>query len=570
MPAELYMRSVLFFVFFYLAALMPTFSQKVIEGTSGNYSFSITKEVKPPILSIVEGSLRFLEPSGNDIIDAGESCRILFTLENNGLGDGINLTLKVMASGNTQGITFSPSRSLDVLKVGKKMDVEIPLSTSINTVDGSVTFAIKVDEPNGFGSDENTIEVKTHKFISPMVEVVDYTVTGGKNGSLVKKSSFDLQALVQNTQYGKAENVSVNLILPENVYMISGNPALSITELKPGETKSIVYSLIVSDFYTGQSIPITLRLSEKYGNFSKDKTFILTLNQAVASSKIVVEGDQSKLNTPPIEIASLITPVDKNIPVSGISHPERFALIIGNEDYSSRQPDLSKEVNVDFAENDARVFRDYVVKTLGVPERQAHLLINATTAEIKRELTWISNLAKLENGNAELIFYYSGHGLPDETTHEPYIIPVDVSGKNLRDGIKISQIYSRLTENPSRKVTVFLDACFSGGARNQGLLALKSVKIKPSEEPLQGNIVVFCSSSGDESSGVDREKQHGYFTWFLLQKLQQTKGEITYKEMNDYLIKNVTRETTLQNKPQTPQVMVSPDVQSTWEAWNFK
>lgn len=290
----------------------------------------------------------------------------------------------------------------------------------------------------------------------------------------------------------------------------------------------------------------------------------------MAASKIVVDGNQSQVVVPPIEKASLVAPVDKNIPENATIHPERYALIIGNEDYSSRQPGLSKEVNVDFAENDARVFREYAIKTLGVPEKQTRLLINATSAEIKRGLNWISDLARLEAGNAELLFYYSGHGLPDETTREPYLVPVDVAGLAIHEGIRLNDVYLKLTENPARRVTVFNDACFSGGARNQPLLTMKAAKIKPKTEELKGNIVVFTSSSGDESSGVDREKQHGYFTWALLQKFQQTKGDITYKEMGDYLIKNVARETTLVSKPQTPQALFSPDVQSTWESWIFK
>jgi hypothetical protein len=273
---------------------------------------------------------------------------------------------------------------------------------------------------------------------------------------------------------------------------------------------------------------------------------------------------------PKIEIATLTNPVDKNIPVSGITHNNRFALIIGNEDYSSYQTGLTSEVNVDFARNDARVFAQYVQNTLGVPERQIKLLENATAAMIRQGLAWLEQLAGVEKGNAELIFYYSGHGLPDKNTHEPYLIPVDVDGFNVTQAIKLSDLYKTLTKNPAKRITVFLDACFSGGARNQGLLAMKDVKIKPNEEKFSGNMVVFTSSSGEESSGVDREKQHGYFTWFLLKKLQESKGDITYKAMGDYLNHSVTRETSLVSKPQTPQVLVSPDVVNSWETWSFK
>jgi len=548
----------------------PSFSQKTIEGKSGNYTFSISKDVKPPILSIVDGSIRFVEPGGNNMIDATESSRLVFTLENKGIGDGIGLKLNVRATGDIQGITFPTSKTLDVLKVGQKTDVEIPISANLNTLDGSVTFSFKVEEPNGFGTDEKQIEIKTAKFISPMVEVVDNSVTGGRAGNLVRKAPFDLQVLIQNTQYGKAEDVTVSISLPPNVMPLTNNLTTSIPLLKAGETKSIVYSLIVNDFYADNQIPIKINISEKHGKFAQDKTLTLSLNQAVAANKIVVDGTQTRVEISPITIASLCAVVDKNIPNTGNTHSNRYALVIGNEDYSSRQSGLAKEVNVDFAANDARIFKEYAVNTLGVPERQVKLLIDATAAEIRRELDWISRLAEIGEGNAELIFYYSGHGLPDENTHESYLIPVDVSGANIMEGIKLSEVYGKLTKSPSLRVTVFLDACFSGGARNQGLLAMKSVKIKPKTDELKGNMVVFASSSGEESSGVDREKQHGYFTWFLLKKLQETKGEATYKEMKDYLIKNVTFETTLVSKPQTPQVMVSPEAEGVWENWSFK
>lgn len=566
----IYSRFLILLPFLFSIFHSPTLSaQQVTEGNTGFSAYSITREVKPPILNIVEGSVRFIDPGGNNIIDAGETCKLVFSMENTGLGDGIGLAIKVSATGSIQGVSFSPTRSLEVLKVGKKLDIEIPVTANLNTTDGSITFTLKVDEPNGFGTDEKSIEVKTLKFVSPLVEVVDFTVTGGRNGSLVKKVPFDLQILVQNTQYGKADEVSVEIIVPPNVLVLSGNERVSMAELKPGEKQSIVYSLIVNDLFMGTTIPISIKANEKHGRYAKERTLSLSLNQAVASNKIVVEGNQSQVEVPKIEIASLVAPIDKNIPATGTTNPDRFALIIGNEDYSSRQPGLAREVNVDYAENDARIFKEYVVKTLGVPEDQVKLLINATTSEIRRELTWISNLSRLKGGSAELIFYYSGHGLPDEVTREPYLVPVDVSGATVHEGIKVNEVYRKLTEHPCRRVTVFLDACFSGGARNQGLLAMKSVKIKPNETSMKGNMVVFSSSSGDESSGVDREKQHGYFTWFLLQKLQQTKGDITYKTLGDYLVQSVSFETAKRSKPQTPQVLISPDVQGVWESWKM-
>jgi len=56
---------------------------------------------------------------------------------------------------------------------------------------------------------------------------------------------------------------------------------------------------------------------------------------------------------------------DKNIPVCLDKKPYLFALIIGNEDYSSfQQNGLGSEVNVAYAANDARIFKEYAAKTL--------------------------------------------------------------------------------------------------------------------------------------------------------------------------------------------------------------
>ena len=33
--------------------------------------------------------------------------------------------------------------------------------------------------------------------------------------------------------------------------------------------------------------------------------------------------------------------------------------------------------------------------------------------------------------DGELIFYYAGHGFPDEQTKEPYLIPVDVNQEQI-------------------------------------------------------------------------------------------------------------------------------------------
>lgn len=288
-------------------------------------------------------------------------------------------------------------------------------------------------------------------------------------------------------------------------------------------------------------------------------------------NRVLSEEEIKALNNLSTKDTNGKSDVDVDIPVNASAKGNTYALIVGNEDYSSSQTDINAEVNVEFAENDARTFREYCVKTLGIPEKNVKLLVNATGSRMMQNLDLISKIAKASEGKAELIFYYAGHGLPDEQTKEPFLIPVDVNGTDLTYAVKLADVYKKLTENPAMRVIAFIDACFSGGARNQGLVAIRGVKVRPKEELVGSNLVVFTSSSGDESSAAYKEMKHGLFTYYLLKKLQQTKGDCTYAELDEYLRKEVSINSLVVNKrQQTPQVVGGPDVGDSWKEWKIK
>lgn len=262
--------------------------------------------------------------------------------------------------------------------------------------------------------------------------------------------------------------------------------------------------------------------------------------------------------------------VDKNIPASEKKYPNRFALIIGNEDYSSQQMDLSSEVNVAYARNDASAFKAYAMKLLGIPEENIIFLLDATTGQMHQAIAKLNLIIKNTRGNADVYVYYAGHGLPEEETKKPYLMPVDVSGKNPQLGISLQNFYNTLSKHPSKKVTVFIDACFSGGARNQGLVAARGVKIKPKDNMLKGNIVSFTASSGNQSSLPLDDEKHGFFTYYLLKKLKSSGGEITYGELSDYLTRTISLKSVLLNdKEQTPQTNVSMGITEKWKTWEL-
>lgn len=334
-------------------------------------------------------------------------------------------------------------------------------------------------------------------------------------------------------------------------YTLSGDEFL-ITSLETRYKGQSFYYDINQDFHTTANPTLDLNFEE------------ITYN--------VPQISASAAGTSPASSLTILgqSDVDMNIPVTEFKNQKTFALVIGNEDYSSFQMDLNTDINVDFASIDARTFKKYLVSTLGVPDENITLLLNATAGQMRQAVAKMSAIAKAFEGQASLIFYYAGHGLPREGTNEPYLIPVDVSASNLEYALKLEDVYNKLTEHESKRVTVFLDACFTGGARNQGLVAARGVRVKPKSPFVMGNLVAFAASSEDQSAHPYREKAHGIFTYYLLKGLQISNGEISYGELEDFIRTNVMQRSVLvNNKIQVPQVKVSPIFEYTWRDMKF-
>ncbi len=251
--------------------------------------------------------------------------------------------------------------------------------------------------------------------------------------------------------------------------------------------------------------------------------------------------------------------VDIDIPTVSTSNNETFAIIIANENYQS-------EVAVKFAHNDGRIFKNYCQSVLGIPEENIHYREDATLNNILSEVNWVSNVASIYGGDARIIVYYAGHGMPDESTQTAYLLPVDGSGSDFSTGYSLDKLYKALGELPCKNVTVFLDACFSGSQRGDGMLAnTRGVAIKARESDPQGKMVVFSAAQGDETAWPYTEKGHGLFTYYLLKKLKETKGNVTYGELGDYIQKEVSRRSIVVNsKPQTPTASPSSNLSDTW------
>jgi hypothetical protein len=362
-------------------------------------------------------------------------------------------------------------------------------------------------------------------------------------------SVFSQEYNVSEKKYYNILNSSRTSESSLKYYNISNTPIISESQIKN-------YNLSIDIPIYGESTLV---------NYYIDDNSSLS---SISSSNYFNLGYSQKNNVPKSTNDELN---NENIPITNTKNKNTYALIIGNEDYKSYQTDLNFEQNVDFAINDSKLFREICIKTLGIPNDNIIYLENAGYVKMKQALSQLELISKHARKKTTLIFYYAGHGLPDNKTKIPHIIPVDVSGSSLDYAISLPELYESLTKYPVDKVIAILDACFTGGARNDGLVASRGVKIVPKEKRLNGNIVSLSASSSDQPAKPYKEKKHGLFTYYLTKKIIESKGDLTLGELDKYLSKTIPLKSIMINKiEQVPKTNISKQIENEWKGWKLK
>jgi hypothetical protein len=524
----------------------------------------------PPIISI--DNIRFIDANNNNAIDFNEDCKITFSINNIGNGDAYNLVISITETNSIKGIEFENKLKIDKIESNTKKDVEILIKGSFFLDEGNSNFLINIEEQNGFNPEPFQIQLKTNSYIEPFINVVDYSFQT-ESGVIKLGHPIQLKVLVQNLGQGNADEVKVNFNFPDKNVFPNGPVSFNIGSLQSGSSKELVFEFIANRLYFGESIPITVNISEKYNLFSENKTVNAIIEEKSNLSTITFNGSPLDYDrqTKEIKRVSLLSDVDMDIPIVLEKDSYKYALIIGNEDYSSRQRNLSTEVNVPYAVNDAAIFKEYCIKTLGFEENNLFYITNATSAEMHKKIDLVTEIMSRLDGKGELVFFYAGHGYPDEVTREPYLMPVDVSVSNLNHAIKLSDVYSKFSNSNAKRITVFLDACFTGGGRVSGLLAARAVRVRPKKEEISGNMVIFSATNEDQSALPYTIKKHGMFTYFLLKKLKETKGDVDYGSLEEYLRNNVSLESLkINHRIQEPTTKVSLQAKDDWMFWKLR
>ena len=255
---------------------------------------------------------------------------------------------------------------------------------------------------------------------------------------------------------------------------------------------------------------------------------------------------------------------------------QRWALIVGIGNFTDQNIEPLK-----YTANDAQSFMDALLdpKIGGFKADHVHSLLNdqATTKNIKMQLNW---LARSAGPDDVVVVYVATHGSSRDldTVGVNYIITHDTEiGANIdpdslyATALPMVDISNAIaTRVKAQKAAIFLDTCYSGNAAVQEskLIApgIKNASLSPDAiaHITQGSgRMVFAAAGTDQESLESDTLKHGFFTYYLVQALQQEGASTPLSKIFDYTEQHVSQTVATQfkqyNVQQTPVMGRSAD-----------
>lgn len=253
---------------------------------------------------------------------------------------------------------------------------------------------------------------------------------------------------------------------------------------------------------------------------------------------------------------SINTEIDIDIPISQPNNTNTFAIIWGNESYME-----SCVEDAIYAIHDSEIVNKYFSDVLGIPEKNIRYRENATQSQMQSDIVWLKKIAENYDGEASLLIYYSGHGIPDRYKGDSYLIPSDGNPNDFLTLLNLNTIYDDFNSLNIKKCAFFLDACFSGKTKEgNNLVTNRGITIK--NVPLNhNNLFILSASQPDEAAYPFIGKGHGMFSYYFLNILNQSNGKATLSEIANFVIENTKKTSLLENHiSQSPSVFCGSNV----------
>lgn len=244
-----------------------------------------------------------------------------------------------------------------------------------------------------------------------------------------------------------------------------------------------------------------------------------------------------------------------------VAHPHMLVLAIGNRIYDEAPP-------VEYAHNDAEAIANYFRDVLQVPAENIIVEKDLNSINMARyfgtEDVPEGRLARRARFVDEIVVFYSGHGVPvfrEEGLPSGYLLPVDVPAAEPGFGAyPLDLLIHQLEALPVKRVTIMLDACFSGLSMQGSLVPNVSgafgVAIAPPQEKAKVSVLTATDFRTPQFAHWLDDKKHGAFSYFALEGLRGAAdrdgdGRILLTELRDYVDESLAQ----RDFRQTPSLM---------------
>ena len=523
----------------------------------------IASAALPPILSIAD--ISFSEA----VLDAEERAALNIHIKNVGPGDARNVSVELLGVEVSQGLSFPASTKVPTIaKAGGEQVVEIPIIGEHALPAGMASLDIHVIEPQFKQKIRGKrLRFQTRAFRAPQLVMTEVAVVEKQaatpNNRIDLNEMIDLKFYVQNRGVGAAEDVSVKVDIDQKGVVWLGVTNAEGTQRNPpkfsaidaGEYELVTYSYLVNSEFTASELRFTIRTTERHGQYGFVETKTAAINTELEPlgqiAALPRDEDPAPERVQIEDLPDLEIDVRQDIPKTGMKNPNAIAVVIGNRDYDGRDVPA-----VDFALADASIIRAYLIQTLGYKEENVLYYTNATKGTFESVFGNENNhKGKLfyradPKGQSDLFIYYSGHGAPDiqsSSEEKPsYLVPKDADPSHVRfGGYALDVLYNNLRQIPHRRVTVVIDACFSGMSDGGRLMGDISPLGLPSQADSgarlsQQSTTIFTASGSRQVASWYRDKQHSLFTYFFLKALRgdadaDKNKVLTAAEISDYV-----------------------------------
>ncbi|MBM3216929.1 hypothetical protein FJZ36_18700, partial [Candidatus Poribacteria bacterium] len=535
----------------------------------------------PPALSVTTS---FVEPSGNDILDANEQAAVRVSFRNDGGGNAYAVAASVTLSGAT-GASSSSEVYIGEAPAGESRTAEIPLRATESLSSGSLKVSLSFREANGFAPAPVEVVVETRALLPPRLVLVDVGVedTSG-NGVIEPGEVVTLVARVQNLGAGVARGVVAALGVGEYVYASEGSSfRVDIGELASGEYHDARFRLFTAPAAT--TLGLTLDLLEARDAHAVRGLALegIAFNRPVQSVQQVVVRGRTENIALPEQAGGLSIDIERDLPRAGSPNPNGIAVVFGVENYP-KTPGSTGLPTVPYARRDAQWVKEYLVTTLGYDEVNVLLLTDqeVTKGQFDRvfgEKGWLERRVATQD-DSDVFVYFSGHGAPLPTPDgvKPMLVPSDGDPNYAGNTcVSLDGLLERLALMKAQQVIVVLDSCFSGGGRatetaDAPMILADArpvvIDINPVEAALASGVAVFSAASGAQVSSSYPAMKHGLFTYFFLKGLRgdadaNNDKRVTVGEMGEYVRKEVSYVAPrVVDREQTPTLQASDEVKA--------